>query len=135
MKLSRAAIAMYMGLVFASGAVLGVFGERLHTATTVIAAKTKNPEEFRKKVVAEMQARLKLSQQQVVKLNTIYDETRVQFEETRQKMKPVYRMIGEEQTSKVRSMLTPDQRVEYEKMHKEREERQKQTGRSPGPGF
>jgi len=29
MKFSRAAIALYVGLVFASGAVLGVFGHRL----------------------------------------------------------------------------------------------------------
>ena len=54
MKLSRSAIAFYFALVFASGAILGVFGQRLYTATTVNANATKNPQEFRKRVIAEM---------------------------------------------------------------------------------
>ena len=35
MKLSRAAIVLYVGLVFVSGAVLGFFGNRLYSASTV----------------------------------------------------------------------------------------------------
>ena len=40
MKLSRATIALYVGLVFVSGAVLGFFGNRLYTASTVSASKS-----------------------------------------------------------------------------------------------
>ena len=136
MRLSRVTIAIYIGLVFVSGAVLGAFGHRLYTVSTVSAKSTRrNPEEFRKKVVAEYQERLHLSAQQVTQLNTIMDETRARVEETRQKMRPTYDKIHEEQTAKVREMLTPEQRVEYEKIRKEREEREqhpKQQGRSPG---
>jgi hypothetical protein len=136
MKLSRSAIAFYFALVFASGAILGVFGQRLYTATTVNANATKNPQEFRKRVIAEMQSRLKLDDKQVVRLNAIMDETRAQFEETRQKNRPTYDAIQEEQTRKVRSMLTPNQLGEYEKMHRQREERRKQTGSyTTGPGI
>jgi F0F1-type ATP synthase membrane subunit b/b' len=131
MRLSRVSIAVYVGLVFASGAVLGAFGHRLYTVSAVSAKTTKrNPEEFRKKIVTEYQQRLHLSDQQVAQLNAIMDETRTRVEETRQKMRPTYDKIHEEQTAKVREMLTPEQRVEYEKMRKEREERQKQPGRS-----
>ena len=35
MKLTKTTIALYIGLVFASGIVLGVFGDRLYTASTV----------------------------------------------------------------------------------------------------
>jgi type II secretory pathway component PulC len=136
MKLSRLAISLYVGLVFASGAVLGAFGHRLYSVSTVVSAKqNRNPEEFRKRVIAEMQGRLKLSGDQVNKLNFIMDDTRARVEETRQKMRPALQAIHEEQSQKIRDMLAPDQQVEYDKMRKEREERQKQTGRRSGPGI
>jgi hypothetical protein len=135
MKLSRTAIAIYVGLVFASGAVLGAFGHSLFVVSSVNAKATKNPEEFRKKVVAEYQGRLKLTTGQVAKLNEIMDETRSSVEESRQKMKPVYQHIHEEQTAKIHAMLNPEQQAENEKMIKEREERLKQQGRQPRPGF
>src|SRR5207253_2157279 len=129
-KLSRTAIAIYVLLVFASGAVLGAFGHRLYTVSSVSAkAPAKNPEEFRKRVVAEYQSRLSLTDQQVSRLNTIMDETRASVDETRQKMRPAYERIHAEQAEKIREMLTDDQRVEFEKMRKEREERQKQSPR------
>jgi len=136
MKLSRSAIAFYFALVFASGGILGVFGQRLYTATTVNANATKNPQEYRKRVIAEMQGRLKLNEKQVIRLNGIMDETRAQFEETREKNRSTYDAIQEEQTRKVRSILSADQLGSYEKMHREREERRKQTGnRNTGPGI
>lgn len=132
MKFSRAAIAVYVGLVFASGVVLGSFGQRLYMASTVSAKVQKNPEEFRKRIVAEYKSRLKLSDDQVTKLNSIMDDTRAQVDDTRQKMHPAYQRIHEQQVEKIRNMLTADQQLEYDKMRKEREERQKQSGRGPG---
>jgi len=131
MKLSRAAIIAYIGLVFASGAVLGALGHRLYTVSTVSAKVTRNPDEFRKRVIAEYQTRLKLTDVQVSQLSEIMDETRSRVEETRQKMKPAYQKIHEEQTEKIRAMLNPNQQSEYEKIRKEREAaaREKQTGR------
>jgi len=127
MKLSRTAIALYVFLVFASGVVLGAFGQRLYTASTVNAKQRPNPEEFRKKVVNEYQSRLKLDADQMAKLNQILDETRGRMEETRQKMRPEYQKIHDDQVAKIREILTPDQQVEYDKMRKERDQRQKQS--------
>jgi hypothetical protein len=121
MKLSRAAIVAYVGLVFACGAVMGALGHRLYTVSSVSAKATRNPEEFRKKVISEYQTRLKLSETQVSQLSAIMDETRSRVEETRQKMKPAYQKIHEEQTDKVLAILNPEQQVEYEKIRKERE--------------
>src|SRR5262249_61176485 len=123
------------GLVFASGAVVGVFGHSLFMVQSVNAKATKNPEEFRKKIVAEYTVRLKLTKEQLVKLDDIMDEARASFEESRQKKKPGYQQIHEQQTAKIHAMLNPEQQVEYEKMIKERQERLKQQGQSPGPGF
>jgi Spy/CpxP family protein refolding chaperone len=123
MKLSRAAIALYIGLVFASGAVLGGFGHRLYTVSSVSAKTARNPEEFRKRYLAEMQKRLNLTQDQVMNLNAILDQTRSRYHEAKERMRESLR---EEQVAKVRAILTPDQQLEYEKVQKERAERQKQ---------
>jgi hypothetical protein len=139
MKFSRAAIALYVGLVFASGVVLGAFGHRLYMVSTIVSAKgTKNPEEFRRKVIAEYRTRLHLSDDQVTRLNVLMDETRARVEDTRQKLHPAYQKIRAEQNEKIRQILSADQQVEFDKMHKEREERQQrqkqQSGRDPGTG-
>jgi hypothetical protein len=129
MKLSRGTIALYVGLIFASGLVLGAFGERLYTATTVVASRRPNPEEFRKKIEAEYQSRLKLNPDQMSKLNVILDETRARMEETRRSMRPAYQKIHDDQVQKIQEILTAEQRVEYDAMRKEREQHQKQNGR------
>jgi hypothetical protein len=137
MKLSRATIALYVGLVFASGVVLGIFGHSLYAVSTTVISKGKNPEEFRKKVIAEYRSRLHLSDDQVTRLNAIMDETRARVEETRQKMHPAYQKIRGEQNEKIRQLLSAEQQVEFDKMHKEREERQqrqKAPARETGSG-
>jgi hypothetical protein len=133
-RLSRLTIALYVGLIFASGAVLGVFGHSLYAVSTVKSNPTS--EALRKKKLAEMQARLKLSDEQFTKINSIYDETRARFHEVRHRMDPEMEKIGKEQREKVRSVLSSDQQTEYEKMLKEQDEHQKQNGgRGPGPGI
>ncbi|HTB10057.1 MAG TPA: hypothetical protein VK752_00725 [Bryobacteraceae bacterium] len=136
MKLSRLTIALYVGLIFASGVVLGVFGHSLYAVTTVVSKTTPKPEELRKKRLAEMQSRMKLSDDQFAKIASIFDETRAKFHEVRERYKPELDSLESAQRDKVRAVLTPEQRAEYEKMLKEREEQQKQNGgRGPGPGI
>jgi hypothetical protein len=131
MNFSRAAIAAYVGLIFASGTVLGFYGNRLYIASRDSAkpAPRPNPEEFRKKLLDTFRDRLHLNDDQVVKLNGIMDETRSRVEETRRQMKPAYQKIHEEQDQKIRDMLNPDQRTEFDKILKERQEHQRQGGR------
>jgi Spy/CpxP family protein refolding chaperone len=138
-KLSRLTIALYVSLVFASGVVLGVFGHSLYAVASVSSKGTlpaPKSEDYRKKWLAEMQSRLKLTDEQFSKLNTISDETRARFHEVRERSKPEMDAIGHEQTEKVNSILTPAQQAEYDKMRKERDEHQKQNGgRGSGPGI
>lgn len=134
MKLSRLTIALYVGLIFACGVVLGVFGHSLY-AVTIVRSNPK-PEDVRKKTLAEMQTRMKLSDEQVGKINSIYDETRARVHEVHDKYRPQMDAITKDQREKVRSILSPDQISEYEKMLKERDEHQKQNGgRGQGPGI
>lgn len=139
MKLSRLTIALYVGLIFASGMVLGVFGHSLYAVTVVRSnppARRPTPEEVRKKTIAEMQVRMKLTDEQVLKVTSIYDETRARVNEVHEKYKPQLDAITKDQRDKVRASLTADQVAEYEKMLKERDEREKQRGgKGPGPGI
>jgi Spy/CpxP family protein refolding chaperone len=138
-KLSRLTIALYVGLIFACGMVLGVFGHSLYAVTVVRSnppARRPTPEEVRKKTIAEMQSRMKLTDEQVSKITLIYDETRARANEVHEKYRPQMDAIAKDQRDKVRATLSPEQLTEYEKMLKERDEREKQRGgKSPGPGI
>jgi hypothetical protein len=134
-KLSRLTIALYVGLVFACGGVLGWFGHSLYFVTTVKSGNPR-PEDVRKNAMTELQTRLKLSQDQVSKINSIMDETRAKFHEVRERYHPEMDAIQKNQRDAVRAILSPEQLTEYEKLLKERDERQKQDkGRGPGPGL
>jgi len=135
MKFSRFTIAVYVTLVFASGAVLGAFGHRLYTVSAVSANTRRNPEEFRKRYISEMQTRLSLNQTQLVQLNSILDETRSRFKEAHARMDPELDRIRAEQQKKVRDILQGAQQVEYDRMRQERDERMRREGRPPGPGL
>jgi hypothetical protein len=156
MKLSRATIALYVGLVFVCGGVLGFFSNRLYSATTVSASKTggvgggsgtgtakaaPTPEEFRKWLTGYYQKRLGLTDEQVQKMNLILDESQAQVKAIHAQMDPQLDAVRANQVTRMSLMLTPTQQTEYEKMRKEREEKEKEKqnqrrgGRSGGPGL
>jgi Spy/CpxP family protein refolding chaperone len=135
MNFSRKSIALYVGLVFVSGGVLGVFGDRLYTVTTVTKAKNAklSPEEFRRGYIGFMQKRLTLTEPQVTKLGLIFDETRARMNEIHERAIPEQQEIQKAQTEKIRELLTPAQQTEFEVMRKEREKMRKGGSRG-GPG-
>lgn len=133
MKLSRWSVTFYVALVFLSGSLLGWFGNRAYLASTAAAKTNRSPEEYRKKYLDEYRTRLKLSPEQASKLEMILDETRARFHEARKKIDPEMKSIQNEQVQKVRSMLNEEQRVEYDNMRREREEKQKMRGPKFGP--
>jgi len=135
MNFSRKSIALYVGLVFVSGGVLGVFGDRLYTVTTVTKAKNAKltAEEFRHGYIGFMQKRLSLTEPQVTKLGLIFDETRARMNEIHERAIPEQQEIQKAQTEKIREMLTPAQQSEFEVVRKERE-KMKKGGQRGGPG-
>jgi hypothetical protein len=121
-KLSRWTIALYVGLVFASGVLVGVYGHRFVDLTAVSANARRNPEEFRKRFTAEMKSRLVLTGDQVTQLNDVLDSTHIEFQNTRDSIEPALAKIREQQHQRILEILkTEQQRAEYEKMRLERE--------------
>jgi hypothetical protein len=119
MRRTTLTTALYLALLFFAGVAVGAFGLRLYTMNSVSA--NASPEEFRRRYVAELQSRLKLSGQQVNQLQPILDETRQLHRELREKHKPEFDAIHEEQVRKIRLMLTDAQQAEYTKLLAERE--------------
>lgn len=132
MKRTQYSLILSLLLVFASGTVVGAFGLHLYTAKTVTATSRKSPEEFRRVYVEDLKSRLGLNAEQIVKLNTVLDQTRAQYKDVRDRMKPDMNRIKSEQIEKVNSMLTPDQQKKYEVFRTEQSDKAKQ---GPPPGF
>lgn len=135
MKLSRLSVTFYVLLVFCSGIAIGAFAHSLYTVREVSSATNQRPEEWRKRYMDEMKTRLNLKPEQVKTLGAILDETRVRFHEVRERTRPEFDAIRQQQVEKVKSILDDGQRSEYEKMRAEREAKEKAQGKPPGPGI
>jgi uncharacterized membrane protein len=117
------AIPFYVLMVFLSGALVGAVGYRLYSAKTVNAtvAPRPKPDEWRKHVVEDMRTRLKLSDEQVSKLQTAFDETKQNFAAYDQRSKAERKSIIEGQHQTIRAFLSDEQRAEYDKLLQERQ--------------
>jgi Spy/CpxP family protein refolding chaperone len=129
MRRNSLTTALYLVLLFLSGVAVGAFGLRLYTLNSVRAgAGRPSPEEFRRRYIAEIRDRLKLTDDQVSKLGPILDETGKQFRELREKHRPELKAIQDEQTQKIRAILTDAQQAEFSKFQEEREKERQRNG-------
>src|SRR5882724_5818215 len=106
MRRSTLTTGLYLALLFLSGVAVGIFGHRLYTLNSVNARANnpRNPEEFRRRYVAEMRSRLKLTDDQVASLGPILDETRRRHHEQVDKHRPEFKAIQDEQVQKIRGI-------------------------------
>ncbi len=130
MKPSRFAVALQLFVVFASGVVVGGLAYRLYSLRSQPAAVQGPPmggrpgrggPSFRDRYVQEMRERLKLSEQQVARLNEILENTGRRFFDAKKRSDMEIRKLQEDQQAQIRAMLDAGQRDEFEKMLRERE--------------
>jgi predicted ribosome quality control (RQC) complex YloA/Tae2 family protein len=115
-------IALALGIIiFSMGAATGVLAHRLYVANTVSAS-----EDWRVRYVNEMHARLKLTNQQVDKLNDILDDTRAKVRAVKDEYKPEMLKIKDEQVARIRSILNPEQATAYVRIVAEQEQKAKE---------
>jgi hypothetical protein len=135
MKPTRWTVALYMALVFACGGVVGAFAYRLYTVSGVSAnVGQRNPEEFRKRFMADLKSRLQLSDDQAAKLGTIMDETRMQVRAARMSIEPELEKIRDDQRRRISELLSPNQQAEWQKILDERQRmRESKKNRTPPP--
>lgn len=121
-------IALYFTLVFVAGAGVGALGTYQYTSTHQHphGGGPSGAESARKQAIDELTKRLKLTPEQVSKLDPIFDQTRKEFGEFRERHRDETKAIYERQTARIEAMLTPEQVPEFRKLHEERQrEREK----------
>jgi hypothetical protein len=126
MPKSRLSAFLSLLLVFLSGSLVGVFSYRLYSVNTVQSndpRKRPDPEEMRKRQVAEMRDRVKIDDRQVIQYNKIMDEMRDQFDQLHKKANAETQALRERQAEKVNAMLREDQRPLFAQLRAEHAER------------
>jgi hypothetical protein len=123
MQPNKAKAALFAVLLFGLGAIVGALAHRYYAATAVSA---KTAEDFRSKYVSEMQTKLKLNQHQVDQLQVILDETKAKVKSVRESYHPEMVKIKDDQLTRVKSILSPEQAKQYEAMVAEREQHAKE---------
>ena len=118
MTRNRWTAVLFAVLLFGCGVVCGVLGQR-YLSATVVNART--AEDFRHRYVSEMKFKLKLTSDQINRLEVILDETKAQYKAVRDESRPAMLKIKEEQIRRVESILTPEQVPAYQKLVAERE--------------
>jgi Spy/CpxP family protein refolding chaperone len=129
---SKFSAVLYLALVFLSGALVGGMSYRLYSMNTVNAssgATKATPEEFRRRYIEGMRAKVNLDDQQVEQVNQILDETRAQFDQMRGKMHVEGQAIQNQQVARITAILRADQRANYEAFRAERERIREQMRR------
>jgi len=125
-------------LVFLSGTLVGAVCYRLYMVNTVTGTATgirsskPDPEDIRKRRVTEMREKVKLDDDQVAKLNIIYDHTRQQFHALKKKGDEEGHTIWENQKEAVREILRPEQLSLYEQYQKDQDEQRKRRQQMEG---
>jgi hypothetical protein len=132
MPKSRLSAAIYLTLVFLSGALVGGLSYRLYAVTTVNAVNgggrppRLNPEEARRHYMDEIRTMVKLDDDQIRQVNQILDETRSQFDQVRRKMNAEGRAIYDLQGEKIAAILRDDQKSLFAAFRAEREHQRQQ---------
>lgn len=122
---SRFSAALYLVLVFLSGALVGGFTYRLYSVNTVTATTQRrtDPVEWRKRYMDEMRDQVHVDGDQEAQINQILDETGAEFAQIRTREKKEYQQSQDQNIAKIFSLLRPEQRPLYAKLRAEREKR------------
>jgi len=133
MPKSRLSAALYLLLVFLSGALVGTFAYRLYSMRTVSAGMPQQPrptpEERRHHYVEDLTSRTKMDDAQVAKLNQILDEAKASFIQLNGKLKAEGEAIQNHQVEEINTILRPDQQAAYAVFRAEREKLRQQRAK------
>jgi Spy/CpxP family protein refolding chaperone len=128
-------LALSLTLVFLSGLAVGALSYSYYVSKTEASRKDRpphGPKDFRKAYTKDMEKRLKLSDEQLARLNVILDQTEEKYKTIRGRTRPEMTVIQNDQVAAINAMLTKEQQAEYGKIRKEREERRKRREAEQG---
>lgn len=116
--------ALYLGLVFAAGLVLGAAAHRFHAVQTadarVVTPVKKSSSQYRKELIATLRMELSLSPEQVKDVNEIYDEIGKQYHAVRKTIDPQVNALRAQRAERIMALLDDEQKVKYQEILDER---------------
>lgn len=129
MPRTRFSAALYLIVVFVSGALFGFVGNRLYTTTSTASANTapRTQEEWRKRYVREMREKVGVDSAQAAKIGIILDETKRRFDELHVKEKPEHDRIQQEQVTQLKAVLNDQQNAKFDAWRADRERERKKA--------
>ena len=135
MTRSHLSLSMYAALIFGGGIAVGALSDRLWTSAPVAATtgRSISPEEWRRQYLAEMRERVHITDEQANRLNAILDESRVLYNQVKEKYRPEMKAIHDSQVAKVKLLLEPEQRENYQKVLDERAAKAKEAAEAASP--
>ncbi len=136
MNKSRLSAFISLLVVFLSGVLVGGVAYRLYMVNSVLTSPSSSsppgppgrrpsPEEVRKRLVTETRDRCKLDNEQVQRLEALYDEERGEFDQLRHRWSEEGRKLRAAHNERIKAILRPDQIPLFEKLQADREERER----------
>jgi len=122
MPRTRLSASLYLILVFASGILVGVVSHRLYVTTSASASNSpQTMAEYRKRYLAEMRARVKVSDAQVAAVVGHLDDAKKRFDNLHAEEQPLHDKIQNDLIDEIRAELSDQQKIAYDTWRAERE--------------
>jgi hypothetical protein len=129
---SKTAAAFYLMLVFVAGAALGFASSQFYAARVANAEETSSFQtaaQYRKNLVTSLDNDLNLDDDQVSEVLQILDDVGERWYQVRDAMEPEFEAIRQERAERIMAVLSPEQRLNYEKILDERRRRREEQDR------
>ncbi len=135
---SKGIVAFYLTLVFVAGSAFGFAVSQFYAARVASAEETSHFQtaaEYRKGLVASLDEDLKLDDDQVSEILQILDDVGERWYQVRDAMEPEFEAIRQERAERIMAVLSPEQRLTYERIlderrhHREEKDRQYRYGK------
>ena len=120
---SRFSAALYLVLVFASGTLVGVVGNRLYMTSVVAANTTPAPRtmaQYRVQFLGEMKQKVGATDTQIAQITSLLDESKRRFDELHQQEKPLRDKIDQDRVEGIRAIFNEKQRAAFDQWRADR---------------
>ena len=129
----KSAAALYLLLVFLAGAAFGFAASQFYAARVARAEENgdaRTAAQYRKNLVTSLDQDLNLDDDQVSEILQILDDVGDRWYQVRDAMEPEFEAIRQERAERIMAVLSPEQRLSYEKILEERRRRREEHDRN-----
>ena len=124
--------ALYLGLVFVAGSVLGAAAHRFYAVQTADARVSqptrKSSKDRRAELVACLRDEINLTQEQAQQVSAIYDDIGDQYHALKETIDPEVKALRAQRADRIMALLDDEQKLKYQEILAERERKRAEKG-------